>query len=260
MKKILAIFVLAVLVISLGFVVAGRNQNKEIEFFEDNPESISYTTYHGKGIWSTTHILRKENIKPEKQEKPEKPDEEKTKGPACYNLMGVSWPGTPDYVAQTQDLLDIAETSIGTWDAETSDVLLGFGYINTEAGFGDINNPEMDEFNSYSRGDYPLTGVIAVCRTWRDSLGNIVEYDIMFDTDFEFGDCDDEDCLISNEEKMDFESIATHEIGHGFGLSDLYKRPCDDQTMYGYSSYGDFSKRTLESGDIAGIQTLYSTA
>ena len=30
-----------------------------------------------------------------------------------------------------------------------------------------------------------------------------------------------------------------------------------DQTMYGYSTYGETSKQTLESGDIAGIEAIY---
>lgn len=58
--------------------------------------------------------------------------------------------------------------------------------------------------------------------------------------------------------KMDFENIATHELGHSVGMDDLYNTECSQQTMYGYASLGETNKRTLESGDIKGVKALYS--
>ncbi len=57
---------------------------------------------------------------------------------------------------------------------------------------------------------------------------------------------------------MDFDNIATHELGHSFGLDDLYEDTCFEETMYGYASTGETNKRTLENGDITGIYTLYN--
>ncbi len=221
-----------------------------------NPESSSDTVYHGNGIYSTTHVVREDYAKPDKPGKPQKPKE--TKGPACYKLRGVQWANTPDYVAQSQELLGTATTSIGIWNASTGFDLLGTGNIDVAAKF-DVFNADgdlvMDEKNSYSMGDYPVSGVIAVTRTWWNTYTNeIVEYDIMFDTDFAWGDAE-----ASTTAVMDLQNIATHEIGHAFGLLDLYNRPCSKQTMFGYSGYGEISKRSLEYGDIAGIQALYGT-
>ena len=56
---------------------------------------------------------------------------------------------------------------------------------------------------------------------------------------------------------MDLGTIATHEFGHWLLLEELYNKPAGDQTMYGYSTYGETSKQTLESGDIAGIEAIY---
>jgi predicted Zn-dependent protease len=59
---------------------------------------------------------------------------------------------------------------------------------------------------------------------------------------------------------MDLQNIATHELGHGFGLADLYNTQSQTQilqTMYGYASLGETMKRDLASGDIAGIRALY---
>ena len=56
---------------------------------------------------------------------------------------------------------------------------------------------------------------------------------------------------------MDLQNIATHEFGHGAGLDDLYEDSCSEETMYGYAENGETKKRTLGSGDIAGIVELY---
>ena len=56
---------------------------------------------------------------------------------------------------------------------------------------------------------------------------------------------------------MDTWSIVTHELGHGVGLGDLYQDQWYWQTMYGFADFGQTWKRTLESGDIAGLKALY---
>ena len=56
---------------------------------------------------------------------------------------------------------------------------------------------------------------------------------------------------------MDLQNIATHEIGHGVGLTDVYQTACSQATMYGYSDYGDIIKRDLAQPDITGLQKLY---
>lgn len=38
--------------------------------------------------------------------------------------------------------------------------------------------------------------------------------------------------------RMDFENVATHDLGHRVGLADLYDAKCSEQTMYGYADYG----------------------
>jgi hypothetical protein len=56
---------------------------------------------------------------------------------------------------------------------------------------------------------------------------------------------------------MDFEAIATHELGHAVGLDDLYEAACSEESMYGYAQNGETKKRTLEAGDKFGVKELY---
>ncbi|MBU2443933.1 MAG: right-handed parallel beta-helix repeat-containing protein, partial [Nanoarchaeota archaeon] len=224
-------------------------KQKQNSMMNQDSESASYTTYHGNGIYSTTHLLRKDEIKPEKA-----PKKAVTQGPTLYKLMGVKWASTPDYVAQSDLLVIAATASITTWNNATEFGLLGVGSVNADIPFEAFDEDGKlitDGFNSYTYGNYPLSGVIAVCRTWWNAAGEIIEYDIMFDDDFAWGDATDDSTV------MDLQNIATHEIGHAFGLLDLYNRPSVEQTMYGYSGYGETKKRDLEVGDIAGIQALY---
>ncbi len=80
----------------------------------------------------------------------------------------------------------------------------------------------------------------------------------MFDIDFSWGDAGPtSESELGDTSVMDLQNIATHELGHGAGLADLYDDQASEQTMYGYASYGETKKRTLNTGDIAGIQALY---
>lgn len=172
-----------------------------------------------------------------------------SKAQLCYKLMGVKWNSFPItyYINPSVDANAIAAGN-NEWDSHTSKVLFGSYSKDNSANF----DSSPDGRNEYSLGNYPQSGVIAVTRTWYTRYGKaIVEYDVMFDSDFAWGDA------TNNPSVMDWQNIATHETGHGLGLSDLYTNACSSQTMYGYSSEGDTAKRTLESGDIAGLQKLY---
>lgn len=188
----------------------------------------------------------------------------KPKEPACYDFLGkwVKWQELPvDYVIDpdnpdglTEDFV-ISAISAGAeeWDSHTSADLFGTYSIDYESSW-DSDAP--DGRNELLFGDYPKEGVIAVAVVWGyfsgpPSLREIVEFDVLFDIDYTWGDA------ILDSTVMDLQNIATHEIGHGAGLDDIYDTACSEVTMYGYSNYGETQKRTLESPDITGIQTLY---
>jgi hypothetical protein len=145
---------------------------------------------------------------------------------------------------------DAIVNGINEWDDHTSrNLVVDIYTVDTSAVWG-----VQDWKNAIVFGNYPDAGVIAVTTYWRYLRGgNIAEFDILMDEDFTWGDA------TIGPKEMDFQNIFTHEFGHGLGLSDIYTSKCNTQTMFGYSWEGDIQKRTLESGDIAGLQRLYGS-
>ncbi len=175
----------------------------------------------------------------------------------CYKLMGVKWSELPvDYVINpdntrglsSQFVTSAISAAAETWDAATSQELFNNKYyIDTTLHYG------VQDFNNViDFGDYPNSGVIAITSVWYTRKSKqIVEFDMRFNTRFNWGNA------ASNPSLMDLQNIATHELGHSFGLDDIYNSGCSAVTMYGYSNYGETSKRTLEQPDITGLQSMY---
>jgi len=184
------------------------------------------------------------------------------KGTTCYAFLGkyrqtllkwntlpISYVINPSGSGPSQTFVESAiSTAAETWDNATGEELFNNAYrVNTTASWG-----IADSQNVLTWGNYAQSGVIAVTRYWIDTTTkSIAEFDIMFDIDYVWGDA------TTNPLVMDVQNIATHEMGHGIGLSDVYKVPCSAVTMYGYSNNGDISKRSLEQPDITGLQALY---
>jgi hypothetical protein len=138
------------------------------------------------------------------------------------------------------------EASFKEWDDETSRNLFADSAAPTKK-----SGVSYDGENTISWTSIPQQGVIAMCSFWVNTKSKqIVEFDIEFNTYYAWGTCGDSGV-------MDIQNIATHEIGHTLVLNDLYQQANSAQTMYGYSDFGDITKRTLESGDIAGLRALY---
>lgn len=75
------------------------------------------------------------------------------------------------------------------------------------------------------------------------------------DNDFEWSNTHPDDV---EDDKFDFGSTVTHEIGHGVGMGHAPAvEDCIDETMYPYGSPDDTAGRFLHDGDITGIQKLY---
>jgi len=127
----------------------------------------------------------------------------------------------------------------------------------TAKGYDDLawTSGKRDGKNTLVWGNYPTSGVIAVTILWYNrATKTILEFDIVFDTEYIWGDA----ATMTN--VMDLQNIATHELGHGAGLDDVHQSTAYRETMYGYSSEGETSKRDLYMGDKTGITKLYGAA
>lgn len=182
----------------------------------------------------------------------------------CYAFLwkGVRWVSPePYYIEPSADaakMLDIMDAAIGRWEsaAGTDKDIVGPGFLGP-------NPLAPGVYNGYNEVKFGLlsdSNAIAVTYIWRTRLGvpQLVEWDQIYNSDpfycWSFTEVQDWGrCAVY---KVDFDNIATHELGHSVGMADLYNS-CTQETMYGYASNGEITKRSLNSGDIAGIKALY---
>jgi hypothetical protein len=192
---------------------------------------------------------------------------------ACYGFLadGAKWKSVEPWVMNAANnrsldpgaVFNNVVSDIAKW-TDAADGTVGSGVGVTVIGTGTatsqtltVDSTAPDGANEVYFGAISDSNAIAVTTVWGVFSGpvnrrSLVEWDMVFDQidyDWTLG--------TANAAAMDFESIATHELGHAHGLADLYNASCNAQTMYGYAGNGETNKQTLESGDIAGISSLY---
>ncbi len=250
---ILVTVVLMTSIITAAMLIPSSDKAKENAKAPENSPMITETE---SGEWELERVDFIHYARPDSPPGLSKPKEPKE--PSCYKLLGVKWKTLPvDYVINPTNpdglseefVVSVISTSAETWDDATSAELFNDAYsVDYSAQYG-VQNFE----NAIVFGDDPDVNVIAVASIWYTRKGRqIVEFDILFDIDFVWGDA------IADPTVMDLQNIATHELGHGIGLGDIYSDACSEVTMYGYSTEGETSKRTLEPADIEGLQKMYS--
>ena len=265
MKKIITILILVLLAIPLvlAMLIPAADKAKEnakadnslvIEKVEI--EGVEHLTLTPPGLEKIVFIHYKKGFAKPPWAGGGKPD----KGTKCYDFLGrgVKWKELPvSYVIHPDLEAGAISASAETWDDATLEELFSDSYeLDSTVSWDGWKNSVPDGRNELLFGDYPQEGVIAVAVVWGyfsgpPSTRQIIEFDFLFDTDFTWGDATVDPTV------MDLQNIATHEIGHGAGLADLYDTACSEETMYGYSGYGETKKRDLNIGDITGITTLY---
>lgn len=198
-----------------------------------------------------------------------KPDEPPGKkppggGPSCYGFIarGANWWTTVDYSVGCSNrgnlspefLFDAFSAAASTWDGSTNAVLFNAPTMEPEL---TVNPDVANNTNEIVFADLSAAHAIAITYVWGRFGGpvdqrRIVEFDmILDDTEYVWGDA------TTNSALMDVQNIATHELGHALGLNDIYQSACSTVTMYGYSDYGETTKRDLDAADITGLRELY---
>ena len=169
------------------------------------------------------------------------PDPEET----CYGFLakGAKWKTVEDYLvdAESSEDLDAAFVSenvafnIAKWEDAADGLLDGNitkDILGNEVGgvVDGVDWDSPDDKNELYFGDIEEPGVIAMAVVWGTfsappGLRQLVEWDHVYDqVDFVWSSTGEPG-------KMDFENIATHELGHSVGLADLYETACSEQTM-----------------------------
>lgn len=254
MKKIIFAILIGVFALTIsGYGASGAMLIPATDQAKDKaqaPEHSSVITETSAGEWELDRVDFIHYAKPTNPANSPKAE-------GCYKLMGVKWATTPvNFIINPTNPQELSEafivsaisTSTETWDAATSREL----FNNSIAVDNAVQFGIQDFKNVVAFGNYPDANVIAVTSVWYTRVGRrIVEFDMLFDTDFAWGDA------TINPSLMDLANIATHELGHAVGLSDIYSTSCAYVTMYGYSTEGEVDKRTLEQPDITGLQKMY---
>jgi len=173
-----------------------------------------------------------------------------------YNWQGHHWPQAS---LPVKYWINLAGTPAGT----SSNIQMAFQTWEEDPGsYMDYTNAGTttktggyDGYNvaywGYIDGAY---NVIAVCTFWYNtSTLEIVEFDVKFDS----GDSWQIYENTASSTSFDVRNIATHEFGHSLGLLDLYDPADASETMYGYVSTGQTTRRTLYTGDVQGLNTIY---
>ncbi|MEE8373414.1 MAG: hypothetical protein V3R87_06850 [Dehalococcoidia bacterium] len=198
-------------------------------------------------------------------------------GKAWYKYGGVHWADSQIPVSYVVNLagsgdnglfLDGLKASFQAWEDDAQSYIdfeyggLFTGVPSSFIGAGSMNGSNEVGWTSLS-SSFP--GAIAVTATWRyTDTGEIVEVDAAMSSDLPWSQAaigsGDPNSSTGDPDAYDVQNIMTHEAGHWLLLGDLYTRKAGEQTMYGYGSKGELKKRSLESGDVAGIGQIYPGA
>ncbi len=267
MKKIIGLIISLFLLVGLVGVVKAQRPEKTFSLPE-NAKKVSDTVYYlgkakdvdGKVVEGYAHIRRHDN-----SAKPPWAGGGKGKPESkCYGFLakGAKWKTLEPWIVNTDNnsnlnksfVFDNLAYDISKWESSAEADILGSGSPTKDILEADTVYP--DDANEVYFADIEESNAIAITIIWGIFGGpprgrELVEWDQVYnDIDYGWSNSGASDA-------MDFENIATHELGHSVGLNDLYQSACNQETMYGYADFGEIMKRDLNTGDITGIKKLY---
>jgi hypothetical protein len=185
-------------------------------------------------------------------------------GSSCYGFLakGAKWKTVESWMFNTSNIRDLDGVSvfnllsngIAKWENAAGSDILGDGVSTPDTLAADTVSP--DNKNEVYFANVGTQNAIAVTIIWGIFGGPIFQRELV-EWDQIYDDIDYDWSLAGETGKMDFDNIATHELGHSVGMADIYESGCGEVTMYGYAIYGETKKQTLEPADIAGVSALY---
>jgi len=183
----------------------------------------------------------------------------------CYALFAkdAGWKNPEPYVlnpSNNDGLSDgfvegVLADGITEWENHAGDPdIFGEGSTTAAPLSADFGAP--DNANEVYFASIADENVLAFTLVWgifggRPSSRELVEWDMVFDDDYAWGDTE-----ITPAAVWDLLNVGTHELGHAAGLTHP-DGTCTEETMYAFASPEETKKRTLNAGDITGINQLY---
>ena len=163
----------------------------------------------------------------------------------AYKAAGWHWTGP--YSAKADAHASIFNSAANTWDAQTA-----FGLNGGITSGNDGPAGTQDFKNNIQFVNLGASSTVAQTITWAyRGSGEAVESDAQYNTYYPWS-------TSGAAGAMDVANVATHEIGHTFGLTHPTSTSTNAcLTMYAYVNYGETHARTLGDGDILGIKAIY---
>lgn len=169
-----------------------------------------------------------------------------------YRLNTESVPST----VGKDKLATIAQNAFSTWltgDASRVAIVKGDDTL--------VNKAQYDGQNVITWGRTSASA-LAVSYIWFDTITQkAVEIDTIMNQRYTWAWSDSSKWpsgdTCAYDKAYDAQNILTHELGHTFGLDDVYDGNFVDNTMYGYGSTRETKKDTLTNGDISGVNAIY---
>src|SRR5574341_643518 len=150
-----------------------------------------------------------------------------------------------NYNLAQDDVVGAVKQSLEAWDSITGVELYDNNPTINNRARASTAKPDYKNVITWAGIGDP--GIVAMASMWSYTATNeLIDTDMIFNTYYSGG--------IGRGDAMDIQNVATHESGHWTGLNDLYDPIYGAMTMYGYTTYGEVIRRSLEPGDIAGAQ------
>jgi Matrixin len=170
---------------------------------------------------------------------------------SCYRLIGFpAWTTAEPWSVNTANapiggMVSELNNGVGAWESAAGADVFGSGSTDNSA----HASTTADGKNVVEFGDAGGGSIVAVTYVWGSRRTAIFEWDMIFGSNWGWSNG-------GSSTTFDFLDVATHELGHAAGL-DHPANSCTEETMYAYVDFGETKKRTLNTGDIEGINALY---